>query len=231
MVSDLTRPKYVSVVRERRKDLFRAAADAARVAGFSRSTWASIETGGINPTTLSAENQIGFLRALSWTPAQYHAATGERLVLAEAKLDQSSLPASSTPGRWVAATGSSSAGRPFDYIEWVEPDNDRPNLEIRIVEGPSMEPTLFDGDVAYVDASFRSRETLLMGEIYHVEIIGDGKTFKRLTKREDGKIQLTSDNPMYGSFSPDEVTVLGLVFTAKGPRDLRSAAWRSKHGR
>jgi SOS-response transcriptional repressor LexA len=81
------------VIQERRKDLYSSAALAAQVAGFSRSTMASLETGGLDPSTLSAANQRGLLKALEWSPEEFFKNTGKRLLLAEFEEGGSLSPA------------------------------------------------------------------------------------------------------------------------------------------
>lgn len=98
----------------------------------------------------------------------------------------------------------------------VDPEYDRPGLEFFRVEGDSMEPTLFDGDVAYCDTHVKD---LRHGEVYVFHLPGDGYTIKRYVKNSVG--WLMSDNPSHAPIRPEEVEVVGLVYHAVGARKLR----------
>lgn len=84
------------------------------------------------------------------------------------------------------------------------------NLNLIMASGNSMEPTLTDGDVLFVDTGvsyFRS------DSIYVARV--NGELFvKRFQKLPNGRLMMISDNKKYRSFelSPgDEVTLIGRV--------------------
>jgi len=77
------------------------------------------------------------------------------------------------------------------------------------VDGESMEPTLQDGSIVFVD---REQTNINKNGIY-IASTTSGLFIKRIQKRADGMIELISDNPMYPpqTISPDEVTIVGKV--------------------
>jgi phage repressor protein C with HTH and peptisase S24 domain len=184
---------------------------------------ASLETGGLDPATLSPKNQRGLLRALNWTPAEFYQHTGKRLILAEFEEGAFDTPAgrpaelSTVSGRLLPVRSMASAGKPFEHSEVVIDEYDRPGLQVYRVEGNSMEPTLFDGDLIYVDTQIRD---LRHDEIYVVHIRGDGYVVKRLVF-QGGEPWLVSDNPRHLPFQASEAEVVGLVYHARGARNLR----------
>lgn len=83
------------------------------------------------------------------------------------------------------------------------------------VEGDSMAPTLGDGDdilVAMSDGQgWRGRDGI------HVLRMDDALIVKRIAGRPDGRLSITSDNPLYPSFpdvDPEAVHIVGRVIWA-----------------
>lgn len=83
------------------------------------------------------------------------------------------------------------------------------------VEGDSMAPTLGDGDDILVamdeSAGNRRRDGIYVLRMDDVLIV------KRLAFRPDGRLSITSDNPLYPSYpdvAPDEVAIVGRVIWA-----------------
>ena len=82
-------------------------------------------------------------------------------------------------------------------------------LEAIHVDGESMEPTLQDGSIVFVD---REQTNINKSGIFIASTTG-GLFIKRIQQRADGMIELISDNSMYPpqTVAPDEVTIVGKV--------------------
>lgn len=83
------------------------------------------------------------------------------------------------------------------------------NLEAINVDGESMEPTLKNGSIVFVD---RDQNEISKDGIFVVSTPG-GLFIKRLNRKVDGTIELISDNQLYSPevMSYQEVTVIGKV--------------------
>ena len=84
------------------------------------------------------------------------------------------------------------------------------NIEAINVDGESMEPTLKDGSIVFLD---RNQTNIHKEDIYVVNTLNAGLFIKRIRQRTDGMIELISDNP---SYSPEvvlseEIQVIGKV--------------------
>lgn len=82
-------------------------------------------------------------------------------------------------------------------------------LEAIHVDGESMEPTLQDGSIVFVD---RSQTNIKKDGIFIASTVG-GLFIKRIRQRADGMVELISDNKNYTPeiLSPDEITIVGKV--------------------
>jgi len=82
-------------------------------------------------------------------------------------------------------------------------------LEAIHVDGESMEPTLQDGSIVFVD---RTQTNINKNGIFIASTTG-GLFIKRIQQRADGMIELISDNSLYPpqAISSDEVTIVGKV--------------------
>ncbi len=82
-------------------------------------------------------------------------------------------------------------------------------LEAIHVDGESMEPTLQDGSIVFLD---RTQTDINKNGIFVASTTG-GLFIKRIQQRADGMIELISDNSMYPpqAISPEEVTIVGKV--------------------
>ncbi len=83
------------------------------------------------------------------------------------------------------------------------------NIEAIHVDGESMEPTLKNGSIVFVD---REKNIICKDGIFIVSTPG-GLFIKRLNRKVDGSIELISDNKLYSPevLAPDEVQILGKV--------------------
>jgi len=83
------------------------------------------------------------------------------------------------------------------------------NIEAISVDGESMEPTIKNGSIVFVD---RDLNEITRDGIFVVNTPG-GLFIKRLNRKVDGSIELISDNERYSPevMSPQEVTVVGKV--------------------
>jgi len=82
-------------------------------------------------------------------------------------------------------------------------------IEAIHVEGESMEPTLPDGSIVFIDR----RQTDPAKDGIFVAATGNGLFVKRIRRRADGMVELISDNPLYTPevLSPEEVEIVGRV--------------------
>jgi phage repressor protein C with HTH and peptisase S24 domain len=82
-------------------------------------------------------------------------------------------------------------------------------LEAIHVDGESMEPTLQDGSIVFVDRM----QTNISKDGIFIASTTTGLFIKRIRQRADGMVELISDNKIYSPevISPDEVTIVGKV--------------------
>jgi phage repressor protein C with HTH and peptisase S24 domain len=82
-------------------------------------------------------------------------------------------------------------------------------LEAIHVDGESMEPTLQDGSIVFVD---REQININKNGIFIASTTG-GLFIKRIQQRADGMVELISDNSLYPpqAVAADEVTIIGKV--------------------
>ncbi len=83
------------------------------------------------------------------------------------------------------------------------------DLEAIHVDGESMEPTLQDGSIVFVDRS----QTDINRDGVFIASTTTGLFIKRIRQRADGMVELISDNKIYSPelIAPDEVTIVGKV--------------------
>lgn len=86
---------------------------------------------------------------------------------------------------------------------------DHKNLEAIHVDGESMEPTLSDGSIVFID---REQTNINKDGIFIASTTG-GLFIKRIRRRADGMIELISDNKAYSPevLAADEVSIVGRV--------------------
>ena len=82
-------------------------------------------------------------------------------------------------------------------------------LEAIHVDGESMEPTLQNGSIVFLD---RSQTNINKNGIFIAQTL-NGLYIKRIHQRADGMIELISDNSVYPpeAIHPNEVTIVGKV--------------------
>lgn len=83
------------------------------------------------------------------------------------------------------------------------------DLEAIHVDGESMEPTLQDGSIVFLDRT----QTNINKDGIFIASTTTGLFIKRIRQRADGMVELISDNKMYSPevIAPDEVTIVGKV--------------------
>ncbi|WP_456479393.1 S24 family peptidase [Nautilia sp.] len=81
------------------------------------------------------------------------------------------------------------------------------NLDAIHVVGDSMEPTIKDGSIIFID---RSDTNIQNGGIFVISTPA-GVFVKRVNLKSDGKIELISDNTLYPRETADEAEILGKV--------------------
>ncbi|MDQ7047693.1 MAG: LexA family transcriptional regulator [Sulfurovum sp.] len=84
------------------------------------------------------------------------------------------------------------------------------DLEAIHVDGESMDPTLQDGSIVFVD---RTQTNINKNGIFIASTTTGGLFIKRIHKRVDGMIELISDNSLYPpqAIHSDEVIIIGKV--------------------
>ena len=97
-----------------------------------------------------------------------------------------------------AGSGSFALGGPSGSIaareSWLRTIGAHPTrTEALTARGDSMEPTIRDGDLLLVD---RSIDSIMDDAVYVVTVFGAVKV-KRVTRRTDGAVVLSSDNPRH----------------------------------
>ena len=82
-------------------------------------------------------------------------------------------------------------------------------IEAIHVEGESMEPTLPDGSIVFIDR----QQTDPSRDGIFVASTANGLFIKRIRRRADGMVELISDNSLYTPeiLSPDEIGIVGKV--------------------
>jgi phage repressor protein C with HTH and peptisase S24 domain len=82
-------------------------------------------------------------------------------------------------------------------------------LEAIHVDGESMEPTLQDGSIVFVDRT----QTNINKDGIFIASTTAGLFIKRIRQRADGMVELISDNKAYSPevLAPDEVSIVGKV--------------------
>ncbi|MCB4743449.1 MAG: helix-turn-helix domain-containing protein [Sulfurovum sp.] len=82
-------------------------------------------------------------------------------------------------------------------------------LEAIHVDGESMEPTLQDGSIVFIDRA----QTNINKDGIFIAATTAGLFIKRIRQRADGMVELISDNKAYSPevLSPDEVVIVGKV--------------------
>ncbi len=95
------------------------------------------------------------------------------------------------------------------YKNITEEELANKNIEAIHVDGESMEPTLKNGSIVFVD---RDQNEITKDGIFVVSTPG-GLFIKRLNRKADGSIELISDNQFYSPeiLSKQEVTIVGKV--------------------
>jgi phage repressor protein C with HTH and peptisase S24 domain len=83
------------------------------------------------------------------------------------------------------------------------------NLEAINVDGESMEPTLSNGSIVFIDRE----QTNINKDGIFIASTTAGLFIKRIRQRADGMVELISDNKSYSPevLSPDEVSIVGKV--------------------
>jgi SOS-response transcriptional repressor LexA len=82
-------------------------------------------------------------------------------------------------------------------------------IEAIHVEGESMEPTLPDGSIVFIDR----KQTDSSRDGIFVAATANGLFIKRIRRRADGMVELISDNPLYTPevLPPEQVEIVGRV--------------------
>lgn len=95
------------------------------------------------------------------------------------------------------------------YKNITDEELSQKNIEAINVDGESMEPTLKNGSIVFVD---RDQNQISKDGIFVVSTPG-GLFIKRLNRKADGTIELISDNKLYSPevMSMQEVSVVGKV--------------------
>lgn len=96
-------------------------------------------------------------------------------------------------------------------LDWIRRKGDYTKMSLIRVEGDSMEPTLYSGDIVLVDGNRSFID--LHGGIYAI-LVNDSIMIKRIQLIfTEKKLKIISDNPKYEPLivSPDDIHVIGKV--------------------
>jgi len=87
--------------------------------------------------------------------------------------------------------------------------NTNPQIEAIHVDGESMEPTLQDGSIVFIDRE----QTDIKKDGVFIASTTAGLFIKRIRQRVDGMIELISDNPNYSPevILPEQISIVGKV--------------------
>ena len=87
--------------------------------------------------------------------------------------------------------------------------NTNPHIEAIHVDGESMEPTLQDGSIVFIDRE----QTDIKKDGVFIASTTAGLFIKRIRQRVDGMIELISDNPNYSPevILPEQISIVGKV--------------------
>ena len=82
-------------------------------------------------------------------------------------------------------------------------------LEAIHIDGESMEPTLYDGSIVFIDRE----QTSISKDGIFIASTNAGLFVKRIRQRADGMVELISDNKLFRPeiLNPDEVSIIGKV--------------------
>ena len=103
---------------------------------------------------------------------------------------------------------------PDFFIDVIGGKNNIKNIEAINVTGDSMEPTLNNGNIIFID---KSKNQISKNGIYAF-INNNGLFVKRIQKRGDGKLDIISDNQEYPMQFVDtrDINILGKVVSSIG---------------
>lgn len=96
-------------------------------------------------------------------------------------------------------------------LDWIKRKGDYTKMSLIRVEGDSMEPTLYSGDIVLVDGNRNFVD--LHGGIYAI-LVNDSIMIKRIQLLfKEKTLKIISDNPKYEPIivSPDDIHIIGKV--------------------
>jgi SOS-response transcriptional repressor LexA len=104
---------------------------------------------------------------------------------------------------------------PDYFVKMIGGANMIKTIEAINVTGESMEPTLNDGDIIFVDVS---KKDYIKDGIYAIHTLEDGLLVKRIQKRADAHFDIISDNQVFQNqtIPKDELTIYGKVVSSFG---------------
>jgi len=114
--------------------------------------------------------------------------------------------------RYFKDINASAGGGAFNFDEnyeilYIDKKIIPKNLDAINVTGDSMEPTIKDGSIIFID---RNDKSVQNGGIFVVSTPA-GVFVKRVNLRSDGKIELISDNRIYPNETVEEAGIIGKV--------------------
>ena len=98
---------------------------------------------------------------------------------------------------------------PEPFVNMLDRYGNIDAIEALRVSGDSMEPTISDGDLIFID---RSKCDIYRGGVFVLYAEG-GLFIKRILQRVDGKVDIVSDNDIYPiqTVNPQEIRIVGRV--------------------
>lgn len=200
-------------VRECRKSLKMSQAKLASLSGLTQPTISSLEKGGSNTSGSLASiadalkvNALWLQTGKEENPSTQHHDRNQ---------EEPSLPYSGgefniplLPSKGSCGNGRLKRADAPDFLapitlspKFVQSFNINPATAVVLyADGDSMENFITNGDMLIFDTAVDGRQ---YGSIYLIDTL-DGLSVKRIHRRSDGQIMLSSDNPNKGRY-PDEI--------------------------
>lgn len=170
-------PQWALAFRDKRERLGISQEELAFRADVSQALISQIERGLQNPLRVNPARLEKLLLELRWDPTAFTKSTG--LELPFSKPRDSALDGEMAQMPYAGSAAAGHAHDPEAYIS-VPKTHMRPGALAFIVDGHSMDPTLIDGDLVYVDTNLVEPRN---NRIYAVHVEGNGVQFRRCIRQ------------------------------------------------
>lgn len=204
-------PRWALAFRDKRERMGISQEELAFRADVSQALVSQIERGHQNPLRVNPARLEKLLLELNWDPAAFTKATG--LELPFSKPRDSAIDGEMAHMPYAGSAAAGHAHDPEAFIS-VPKAHMRPGALAFIVDGHSMDPTLKDADLVYVDTHLVVPRN---NRIYAVRVEGNGVQFRRCI-RQGPVLMFVPDNADKGFpiLRPevDAIVVIGEVYGA-----------------